>query len=84
MQRVVNVNSVVTVTEEGRSITLKEAGMTDLRSIVDYTVSDIIHTEDERKRQGIVFILRREISGGGYTYRNLLFSGKRKFLSDEY
>jgi len=84
MQKLVNVNSVVEVSEEGNGLELNETGTSKLKELIGYSICDVTDTENERHRRGFMFVLRKGISGGGYTYRDLLFSGKRRFISDEY
>jgi len=84
MQKLVSTMSITEINEEGNTLTLKETDISGLKELIGYSICDVTDTENERHRRGFMFVLQKEIPGGGYTYRDLLFSGKRKFISDEY
>jgi hypothetical protein len=57
----------------------------DIKELTDYTVYTITETTTEEGKKGYIFVLRSELIGGGYVFKNLLASGDGNlYISDIY
>lgn len=74
------------ITEDERGLTLHQVTSREqLNQLNNFQIEYNTETSDNDDRKGTDFLLKREVPGGGYMYRNLLISaGGGMYLSDEY